>query len=207
MNGVAKNFLPTEEVGVAKIKRFSINKEEARIANIRSIMNYDGGLMYVTEGDYVKLYVDGILMMSDTPMEKNTNYEFVENAHGDVMVAGLGIGLIIENLREKVNSGKVTSITVYEKYQDVIDLVYPKYKDLPLKVVCEDILEYKPTKAEKYDTIYFDIWPDICTDNLEDIAKLHQRWKSHKRKGGWMNSWMSEYLRNERRRENRNSWW
>lgn len=139
-------------------------------------------------------YVDGVLMMSDTDMEKHTNEEFVRNAHGDVMIAGLGIGLILDNLEDKVRSGEIQSITVYEKYQDVIDLVYPKYKHLPLKVICQDILEYKPSKNETYDTIYFDIWPDINSDNLTEIKMLHNRWKFRKREGGWMDSWMKYYL-------------
>ena len=192
---------------MATIKRFSIDEEGRKMANLRAIMNYQPGFMGVSEGDYVKLHVNGTLMMSDTSMERRTNYEFVKNARGDVMIAGLGIGLILENIKEKVKSGEVKSITIYEKYQDVIDLVYPKYNDMPLKVICQDIMEYKPSKDEKYDTLYFDIWPDICTDNLNDIAILHQRWKNHKRKGGWMDSWMCKYLRNQRARENRSSWW
>lgn len=199
MNEVASKFEDSEK-GIASLKRFSVDKEKSRKFNIRTIMSYGSAFQMLEEGDYVKLYVDGVLMMSDTPMERRTNREFVSEARGEVMIAGLGIGLIIENLRDKVANGEVTRIVVYEKYQDVIDLVYPKYADLPLEVRCADILEYKPPKDETYDTIYFDIWPDICEDNLPQMAMLHKRWARHKRKGGWMDSWMCRYLRNERRK-------
>lgn len=164
--------------------------------------------MQISPGEFIKLYVDGELMMSDTLMEKTTNQEFVDAARGDVMVAGLGIGLILHNIRDKVKSGLITSITVYEKYQDVIDLISPIFKDLPIKYVCKDILEYKPAKDEKYDTIYFDIWAEISTDNLKEIRMLHNRWKSRKKsKDSYMNSWMKEFLQHRKRQEDREGYW
>ena len=104
---------------------------------------------------------------------------------------------------DKVKEGIVTRIVVYEKYQDVIDLVAHRYLDrLPLEVRCKDILRYQPPKEEKYDTMYFDIWPTICMDNLEEIKMLHYRWRSHKKtKLAWMDSWMADRLRDMRRRE------
>lgn len=207
MKGVAEifNFIPGhyEEKGVARVHAFNIDEQEAKIQNLGSLMNRKPSFMRVSKGDHIKLYVNDTLMMSDTDMEKRTNLEFILNAHGDVMVAGLGIGLILHNLEEKVKSGEVTSITVYEKYQDVIDLIAPYYSHLPLKIKCEDILTYKPPKDETYDTIYFDIWATINTDNLDEIRMLHNRWKNRKRKGGWMDSWMKKYLQDRKREENR----
>lgn len=155
--------------------------------------------MNVSPGEYVKLYVNGRLYMSDTDMERSSNQSFVQYAHGDVMVAGLGIGLIINALREKVSSGDVKSITVYEKYQDVIDVVGPKLRDLPIRIIQQDILEYRPSKNERYDTIYFDIWSDINTDNLKEIYTLHRRWINRLNPGGWINSWMKEHLQQLKR--------
>lgn len=187
---------------IAKLVPYTVTEEQAKWHNLRDAVHY-GGFGSIQPGNYVKLIVDGVLMMSDTPMERRTNRDFLANAKGDVMIAGLGIGLILHNLREKIEKGIVTSITVYEKYQDVISLVYPHYKDLPLTVIEADILTYKPRKDETYDTIYFDIWPDINSDNLEDIKLLHNRWKSHKRPGGWMDSWVKDQLQRMRREEKR----
>lgn len=209
LQGVYKNY--GEDVttqGVAKITRFHISEDEARMYNIRTLMSYGSGIERVDSGDYVRLHVNGMLMMSDTRMEKITNTEFIKNAHGEVMIAGLGIGLILENLIPLYESGEVTRIVVYEKYQDVIDLVAHRYMDrLPLEVRCEDIMTYKPQKEEKYDTLYFDIWPDVDEKNLDDIKVLHNRWKSHKKKGAWMGSWMADFLRKRRAAERRSSWW
>lgn len=194
MEGVAEKYNSEESKGFARIVKFNISKEERRSHNTLSIFRREPYFMRVEDGTFVKLIVDGVLMMSDTHMERRTNSEFVSKAHGDVMIAGLGIGLIINALEDKVKSGEVKSITVYEKYQDVIDLVLPRYKHLPIKVICKDILEYKPKKGETYDTIYFDIWPEIGEDNMKDIRMLHNRWKFRKRNGGYMDSWMKSYI-------------
>lgn len=45
-------------------------------------------------GTYVVLRQSGQVVMSNTPMEKRTNDEFVENAHGHVLIGGLGIGMV-----------------------------------------------------------------------------------------------------------------
>lgn len=194
MEGVAQKYNKEENKGIARIERFNISKENSKKYNLLSTMNGEPYFMRIEDGNYVRLWVDGVLMMSDTHMERYTNQFFIDNAHGDVMIAGLGVGLILNALENKVQSGEVNSITVYEKYQDVIDLVLPKYKHLPIKVICQDILEYRPPKEETYDTIYFDIWPRINKSNLQQIKILHNRWKFRKRENGYMDSWMKSYI-------------
>ena len=194
MEGVAQKYNKEENKGIARLERFNISKENSKKYNLLSTMNGEPYFMRIEDGNYVRLWVDGVLMMSDTHMERYTNQFFIDNAHGDVMIAGLGVGLILNALENKVQSGEVNSITVYEKYQDVIDLVLPKYKHLPIKVICQDILEYRPPKEETYDTIYFDIWPRINKSNLQQIKILHNRWKFRKRENGYMDSWMKSYI-------------
>ena len=194
MEGVAQKYNKEENKGIARIERFNISKENSKKYNLLSTMNGEPYFMRIEDGNYVRLWVDGVLMMYDTHMERYTNQFFIDNAHGDVMIAGLGVGLILNALENKVQSGEVNSITVYEKYQDVIDLVLPKYKHLPIKVICQDILEYRPPKEETYDTIYFDIWPRINKSNLQQIKILHNRWKFRKRENGYMDSWMKSYI-------------
>ena len=58
--------------------------------------------------------------MSDTNMEKRTNLEFVRNAYGNVVVGGLGIGLILMAIQDKED---VRTITVLEKSKEIIQMV------------------------------------------------------------------------------------
>lgn len=114
----------------------------------------------IPPGRYIRLINRCDCVMSDTPMEKETNRDFVRNAHGNVLIGGLGIGLIILAIQDKED---VKKITVVEKNCEVIELVG---KQLPLNskvnIVNDDVFEYKPLL--KYNTIYMDIWNYINKD-------------------------------------------
>lgn len=192
-----------KEKGVAKLSAFEIRVKDNPIAAMRAAMD---GMAYF-DGKYMRLSVDGELMMTDTDMEKSSNQEFVNAANGEVLVAGLGIGLIIFNA---LNKPEVKHITIVEKYQDVIDLVSPYFKDTRVSFICADILEWRPEKGKKYDTIYFDIWPTICVDNLDEIKFLHNSFKSKLNRQNpdcWMDSWMKKRLQSEKRKESRYSYY
>ena len=114
----------------------------------------------IPPGKYARLRVGSEVMMSNTPMEQRTNLNFIYDAHGDVLVGGLGIGLIILAIQD---NPAVSSITVLEVNQNVIDAVKPQ---LPLnnkvKIILADAFKWKPDR--KYDCIYMDIWPYINSD-------------------------------------------
>lgn len=207
LDSVTHLFEDKEEKGVARIERYEFKSEENFLYNLR--MMRDGGYMFgVDDGHYTKLVVKGSLMMSDTRMERISNRPFVTKANGKVLIAGLGIGLIVHNILKKDD---VTEVVVIEKYQDVIDLVAPKFSDdSRVKIICADIFEWKPEKGEKFDTVYFDIWPEISEENLADVKVLHNKFKgfvNRKNEKWWMNSWMKEFLQNRKRKESRNNYW
>lgn len=195
VKGVRHIFQNEKQVGLAKVTPFDFLHKDDPLFNLRQLR--EDPMFVVRDGEYVKLHVNGELMMSDTGMERISNKPFIKNANGDVLIAGLGIGLIVYNILENKN---ITSITIIEKYQNVIDLVSPNFNDPRITYINADIFEWKPAKGVKYDTIYFDIWPQICTDNLKDISLLHNRFKSFKKSGGWMNSWLKDYLQKQKRK-------
>lgn len=131
----------------------------------------------IPEGNYIRLVVNGDCMMSNTPMEKRTSEVFMKNAYGDVLICGLGIGLVILPLLE---NDSIKSITVLEKYQDVIDIVLPQIKQFDvnnkLTVIHEDCFEY--TTKDKFDTIFIDIWPYINSDIYhEEMIPLKRKYR------------------------------
>lgn len=194
-----EDLFEENKIGCAELQKYDVSEEASMWASLRSPCP-------LLPGRYIRLMINNKLYMSDTLMEQNTNKEFIDNARGDVMIGGLGIGLVIWNLLYKINDGTITSLTVYEKYRDVIDLVWPTVKrwlpdDFRARCLEADLLEYIPQHDDKYDTIYFDIWPDICSDNYEDILMLHKRWKRKKRPGGWMDSWVRKTVRKMWNRE------
>lgn len=195
-----RRIVPEGRRGIARIEHYRISRHEIDMAS----MGRAGGLAYTDpKKTYTKLLVDGELMMSDTQMERTTNLGFLWEATGDVLIAGLGIGLVLHPL---VAKPEVRSVTVIEKYPDVIALVgrtVPRGVD----IICADIFDWRPKKGTKFDTIYFDIWPDQCTDNLEEMGRLHQAFKYFKRsRESYMDSWFRETLRSMKRDEDRWMW-
>jgi len=203
----AEVTIPAGQHGLAKVERFEITEEDSRLSAIRSV-NHPGE--YVRPGKYVKLFVGNTLMMSDTTMERRTNHAFVCHAHGRVLIAGLGIGLILEAILDKP---EVETVTVIEKYRDVVTLVGQHYQDKyrdKLTVITADIFKWRPIpRCMKYNVIYFDIWPDICCGSLKDMAKLHMTFSHHLDRSDpfcWMDSWQREYLKALKRHNDRYGW-
>jgi spermidine synthase len=152
----------------------------------------------VQAGGYCQLKVGGILMMSDTQMEQRTNREVVHKARGRVLISGLGIGMILVPILAKP---EVTSVTVLELSQDVIDLVLPHVADPRLEVIQADVFGYKPPKGAKYDVIYHDIWPELSTDTLKEMTKLHRKYAHCLAPGGWQDSWRKSDLQRAKAKE------
>jgi hypothetical protein len=206
------NILPEGEHGEAKLTHVEILGDDASFHNMRCDFQPGGHQYRVEPGKYVNLAVGTTMVMSDTQHEQRSCLDIVHEAKGDVLIAGLGLGMILVPILAKP---EVTSVTVIEKSADVIALVAPHIHRLhghghgspDLQILEGDIFEWRPPRGLKYDTIWFDIWSDVCTDALPEIAKLHQAFKHYKRsKNSFMSSWKVDelrYWRNVEQREER----
>lgn len=194
-----KCSVPEGNIGDFSVKRFAVSEEEAQIEKIRSV--FSTGVEPVPSGVYVRLMQGSTLWMSNTPSERRDHSYAIGRATGNVLVTGLGLGLVVEEMLAKK---EVKSVTVHEKYQEVIDLVSPtlvsKWGDR-FNVINVDALAYKPRKYERYDVIWHDIWPDIATTNLEDMTVLKKKWA--RRVDVWQGCWREEYLRHQKKREDK----
>ena len=187
---MTKLLVPAEN-GAFRIELFEVG--ESFRAMVEGIM----------PGRYVKLTYLGEVVMSDTEMEKRTNRSFCAQAHGDVLVGGLGIGMIIMAIQDKE---EVRSITVIERYQEVIDMVVSQ---LPLNdkvhIVKDDVFAWKPAKGQRFDCIYMDIWPYINSDVYHEEMKPLKRKYGHYLKplaespNRFNECWAEWYAKNNRR--------
>ena len=145
-------ILKDGKVGDYALSKFTITDKDL-LAKVRS---------GISNGTYIKLTHKGEVVMSDTNMEKQTNYRFCCNAHGDVLIGGLGIGMIVLAIQD---NPKVNSITILEKSNEVIQLVG---EQLPLnskvRIINADVFAWKPPKGKKFNCIYMDIWNWINSD-------------------------------------------
>lgn len=198
------------------IDLITLTPEEVSQARWNGFMNGNAWLFNGLKSDfpYVRLKKNGEgIMMSDTPMERNTNRGFIEKANGDVLIFGLGLGLIILPLLQKQ---EVKSILVVEMYQDLIDLVLPILKQYDtenkLSVMQGDCFEVHNTidKNTKFDCVYGDIWISINTDNYEEMKTLTKNWKNRINRANpnaFIDHWMKDYLKQEIAKDKRNYYW
>ena len=164
MNNLYKDM--TALLTEAETDNFILDKFKVESGDFRAM------LASVPEGQYVRLREkarSGDVIMSNTPMEKHTNAAFVKVAHGDILIAGLGIGLVPMAIQDKP---EVSSIMIVEKEPEIIQLISSQLNfNSKVKIVEEDIYHYRPFD-EKFDCIYFDIWPYINEDVYKDMLFL-----------------------------------
>jgi spermidine synthase len=132
-------------------------------------------------------------MMSNHESETKTNQKFLDSAKGDVLIFGLGIGLIVFPLLQDKD---IKSITIIEIDGGLINMISPiiKEKDIYSKVeiINCDAFEYHNLINKNYDTIYFDIWAIIDDNSFDEMEKLDNLYKKNLKEGGWIDSWCSE---------------
>lgn len=197
-----RDIIPEGECGEYRIEHFKITPEQARFAETKAIYNRDYLGRMIRAGEFCRLSRNGSIfdkvLMSDTHAERDTNREVVNAAHGDVLIAGLGLGMVICPIAQK---GEVNSIVVIEISQDVINLVEPYIREYlgdnaeKIEIICADIFEYVPT--QKFDVIYFDIWGSFSGDDYESTKKLHRKFSRALNRDGdhFMGSWMRWYMK------------
>lgn len=199
------------QVGNFQIGHQTLDEEFVKHEKVMSIFSHSYGETRDLEpGTYVELRQVfpqedgpdkyGSVIMSDTPMERRTNRMFVNVAKGDVLIAGLGIGMVLPPL---LDSGKVQSITIIELEPDVIKMVEPVFQPLAeesgiaLTVIEASIFDWPLPKDTMWDTIYFDIWNDVGGDNWSEMKKLNRRFSRRVNVGGWKGAWRKADMRQQ----------
>jgi hypothetical protein len=181
--------VPEGQSGDWEIKRFTVSPEAAQLEALRAIFSSNRGLG-VPEGTYTKLsHKQRGIIMSDTPDEIRDHLEFIHNAEGNVLINGLGLGMVTRACLQKE---EVQSVTVVEISGDVIKLVGPWITKIAqdlgkaLTIVHADALTWKSPKGQRYNAIWHDIWDNICGDNLATMHRLHRRYGKF---CDWQASW------------------
>jgi len=108
-------------------------------------------------GHYTFLFHDDL-----GPVMQDTTHEYAEHqplwggATGDVLIGGLGIGLVNSKLIDYPN---IKTITIIEKNQEVIDLVWSHCpKDNRFSLIHADIDSWVPPEGSHWDYAWFDTW-------------------------------------------------
>lgn len=121
----------------------------------------------------------GKVWMSVSPMEVESQSHHAALAHGNVLVAGLGMGVLVYNL---LRNPRVKRVTVIEKERSVYDLMVkaaPWFKEAErdgrIHGLIGDVFDLTDLMAlggmQSPDTLLIDIWPNAADERAEGEAK------------------------------------
>ena len=186
------DHIPEGKSGDYKIQKFEITQSGADFYNLQCAIK---GLyqMRVHPGEYTKLIETGkALWMADTYWERFSNCYPVVEAHGNVLINGLGLGLVTEAILRKE---EVKKLIVNEISEEVIKLVAPYLpKDDRLTINCADAYTWHPN-GMRFNTIWHDIWSGYNEDTYKESKKLHYRYAHWLKRPFYQGSWArADYL-------------
>ena len=171
-----KSEIPEGTSGNWKVEKFTVDKNEAKVHNLRCAINAHSAGREIEEGVYTQLKRNGEIVMSDTPAELKDFKWFISMAEGHVLVSGLG--LVTQAL---IYKDSVKSVTIIEISPDVTKLVAPHFSTNKLCIIegnAKNVLlkdRIKSLEIDRFDFAWHDIWDNICSDNLEEMKQLRKR--------------------------------
>lgn len=151
-----KSTLPDVKVVPAELDEFKITE------------NVNRGHSYLT---LTKNNKQLMALSTKTLREYKEQYSSYDLAYGDVFMSGWGFGLAPCWI---ANKPQVRSVTVIEKYPEVIE-IFKRNNEIPenVKIIYDDVKTYKT--EDKYDCVFLDHLPDHdlspVFDEIGTIAK------------------------------------
>lgn len=148
-------------------------------------------------GFYTMLRREETQFMTDLYDEWWTQRAAIEQAvrrGGEVVITGLGLGLVAESILLHPLS-RVERITIVELSPDVVRLVAPylcsRYPG-KVDVIESDAFTWQPPPGRRFTVGWHDIWPDpYKAENEGEINRLEQRYRSW---CDWQGFWPRSYL-------------
>ncbi|GAI86930.1 unnamed protein product, partial [marine sediment metagenome] len=137
---------------------------------------------------------------SDTPAEIRDHLEVIRQAKGQVLLNGLGLGLV---LRACLLKPEVDHVTVIEIAPEVIALVVPHLREQfgdKFTIHAADALTWKAPVNSRWNVVWHDIFDAICTDNLPIMTRLKRRYG---RRCDWQRCWAEDEHRRQKRSNQR----
>jgi len=141
---------PLKRLGVAEITRAPYRRG---IYLMEQVMGYDF-FFAETRIPVTDLRIRGKVVMVDDPLHWYGMEGLANASRGNVLVGGLGLGLIVHHL---VKNPEVKRIDVVEMEKDVIDLIKPLLPNGKVKIHHGNIFDPKWLELEP-NTIILDLW-------------------------------------------------
>lgn len=195
------NYLPSGKSGGVEVREIVLSDHDASMGRLMGMMHGRSG---IRAGTYTGLYRNGGLWMSNTPDEIRDHREFLYQAADrsavSAVINGLGLGMVVVGLLEVPS---LRQVDVVEIDADVIALVAPTLVDMAagrgvtVTVHHADAYQIRWPAGTRWTVGWSDIWQDLCSDNLADMARLRRKYA---RRTDWHDCWSRrEVLAHQRR--------
>ena len=136
---------------------------------------------------WLELRENDVPWMNNFCSEDYSHQVLEAEAHGRVLVAGLGLGGDVLILR---NKPEVTSIVVVEQSQDIKDLVWPRIRGPRSAIEVGEISVYMATHPlERFDTLWIDIYLERADERSADRSRLGLLMRPILNPGGTVMMW------------------
>ncbi|MFC1741385.1 hypothetical protein ACFL3V_02530 [Nanoarchaeota archaeon] len=135
------------------------------------------------------LYIDDYLWMWDIPQEVEDQKSIADNAYGDVLVAGYGLGVVQRYL---VANPQVSSVVTVETIDEVIQACEKVYGVIHGDVVIGDFYDFDSPR--RFDCVLGDIWPDLGPQTVPEYVRFKEKAQSLLKNGGRVDGWGMDYM-------------
>lgn len=171
------NQIPEQKIGKWQVKHVLHRKgEKITIVSMRNSI-FDGRLpktVTLPSNTFMHELIGPTgVWMRDSPQEIEQARLLVQDFHGEVLIAGLGLGVVLSVLPEDV-----TSAIVVENSKEVIDMVW-EHVYLPERdmVVVTDFYNFaRQMQPNNFDFAYIDIWQPtgehVLTDHVIPLRRI-----------------------------------
>lgn len=133
---------------------------------------------------YHRLWQGDRIMMLNTPEIVAGFEDFLERAHGHILINGLGIGMCVVHLLAKAT---VKSLTVIEVEKGLVTLMRPMLgKDPRLTIIHADAFVYTPPADMRYDYVWHDVWTTYSARNVSQMEQLFEKYRDL---ASWQDAW------------------
>lgn len=134
---------------------------EGQRNEVKIIKNGNSYALYVADQQWNILHAKSTFSLREF-------YSSYDLAQGNVLLSGFGFGVVAQWVASKPS---VTSVTVIEKYQEVVDLFcINNTPDPKIKIVIDDIHAYKSN--EQFDWAIFDHYELDVRPSKEELTQL-----------------------------------
>ncbi len=139
---------------------------------------------------YNFLWINDYLWMWDVQAEQESQKDIADEAYGDVLCVGYGLGLVQRYL---LDNPKVTSVTTIEKLQQVIDANLKTFGRVQGRIIIDDYFKYN-NFDKLFDCVVGDICDDILPSYLPEYIEFKQKTLKHLQPEGKLLQWGGDFF-------------